>query len=171
MEWYQWLTLFGFTALFGAILVDIYTRVKQGSKKIVDLHKKEKEQNERELIADVVKEVMSPSCSNLELIKDKLVTIETEVEGLKPIKDDVIEIKKEISNITNSDIPLLKCANRDSLRNQLLVVFRQCEEKGYRTTEDIRNFEYMFDSYKKLGGNSFMINIAEEFSHIDHKLD
>lgn len=147
MEWYQWLSLFGFTALFGAILIDIYTRIKQGSKKIVEKKKKE---NKEELVG-IIKGVVQ--------------------EELKPIKKDVVEIKEEITIIKVDDINILRAANRDSLRNQLLVVFRECQSKGYKTVEDTRNFEYMFDSYKNLGGNSFMLDIAEQMKHIPSKVE
>lgn len=147
MEWYQWLTLFGFTALFGAILVDIYTRIKQGSKKIVE---KKKAENKADLTATIK-----------EIVKDEL----------QPVKQSMTDIKNEITIIKVEDIKLLRAANRDSLRNQLLVVFRECQSKGYKTVEDTRNFEYMFESYKNLGGNSFMLDIAEQMKHIPSKVE
>ena len=147
MEWYQWLTLFGFTALFSAILVDIYTRIKQGSKKIVE---KKKAESKAELVATIK-----------DVVQDELL----------PVKQNIADIKNEITIIKAEDIKVLRAANRDSLRNQLLVVFRECQAKGYKTVEDTRNFEYMFESYKNLGGNSFMLDIAEQMKHIPSKVE
>jgi len=178
MEWYQWVMMFGGTALVGLIIADIYIFFKSRSKKAIEKHRHAKEQDERALIADVVKEVMAPSCSNLESIKTEVINVKTDLEELKPIKADVLAVKteilavkKEVTTIKKEDIKLLAAANRDSLRNQLLTVFRECQAKGYKTTEDIRNFEYMFDSYKALGGNSFMIDIAKQMEHIPPKVE
>jgi len=147
MEWYNWLTLFGGSALFGAIAVDIYVKIKYSSKKVIERKKKERDDELGRLISGVVKK------------------------ELEPVKQEISQVKQEITIIKSDDINVLRTANRDSLRNQLLTVFRECQFKGYRTIEDIRNFEYMFDSYKNLGGNSFMINIAEQMEHIPPQID
>lgn len=154
MEWYEWVMMFGGTGLVGLIIADIYLFFKMRGKKAIDKHKEEKELEQRKLIAEVVKEVMAPSCGNLQIIKDELV-----------------EVKREIDEIKTEDIKILKAANRDSLRNQLLNHWRQCKQKGYRTTEDIRNFEYMYESYTKLKGNSFILDIAKQFDELDTKID
>jgi len=132
-------------ALLGAIALDIYVHIKNGSKKIIDKKKQESKQE----LADSVTAVLTPA--------------------LEPIKRDIDELKASVDNIANTDIPQLKDASRDSLRNQLLAVYRHCANLEYRTEEDSENFEYMFESYTGLGGNSFIVSLHEAFRDLPIK--
>ena len=83
MEWYEWVMMFGGTGLVGLIIADIYLFFKMRGKKAIDKHKEEKELEQKKIIAEVVKEVMAPSCGNLQLIKDKIVEIKKKLMELK----------------------------------------------------------------------------------------
>ena len=127
--------------------MDIYTRFKHTSKKMINKRKEEQTED----LVKIVKKVVA--------------------DELEPVKKDITEIKNEISTIKNQDIKVLKVANRDSLRNQLLNVYRDCETKGYQTMEDSKNFLYMLSSYRNLDGNSFIENIAKHMENIPTKMD
>ena len=130
------------SAIFGALAVDIYARVKAGSKKIMKKAKQEKDQELRQTIT------------------------ETLTAAFEPIREDIAIVKRDLNEIVTEDLPQLKRATRDSLRNQLLAVYRHCEKYGGRTLEDTENFEYMFKSYEALGGNSFITTVRDSFLNL-----
>ena len=130
MEWYNWFTLFGGSALLGAIAVDIYIRIKNGGKKAIDKHKDEKLQEEKKLIADVVQEVMAPSCANLAVIKNELT-----------------EIKQELK--TN------KAATVTGLRADLMLLRDRFRDQGFASTNDKAAWMQLYHDYSDLGGNHF----------------
>lgn len=127
------------TSLLGAIVVDIYTRVKRSSKKAIDKHKQEQIDEMRGLIKDTM--------------KDSLVGVSKEVN----------DIKHDVSEIYTKDIPQLREANICSLRDQLTNMFVRCKIQKFRTLQDTENATHMFASYRTLGGNSYVPELMEEF--------
>jgi len=83
------------------------------------------------------------------------------------LKEQLVDIKQDLHSIKAEDLPALKEAVCDSLRNQLLAVYRHCEKLGYRTYEDSQNWEYMYASYIKLGGNTFIIALHDDFNELE----
>ncbi len=72
MQWYEILTLIGFPALGALILGDIYARIKLGGKKF----KQKKNKEQKELIAEVVKAEVTPIKESLQVIGNKINTLE-----------------------------------------------------------------------------------------------
>ena len=141
-------------AVLSAIFVDIYVKIKATSKKAKERKRHEEEEEFREIITESLDKSLQP--------------IETEISN---VAKEVETVKNDVQTIKNKDIDLLKTANCDSLRNQLLAVYRHCKKQGYRTEQDVENFEYMYRSYKALGGNSFIVTIHNEFNEIDVHVD
>lgn len=83
------------------------------------------------------------------------------------LKEQLVDIRQDLHEMKDEDLPAIKEAVRDSLRNQLLAVYRHCEKLGYRTVEDSQNWEHMYSSYVRLGGNSFIVSMHDDFNEID----
>lgn len=52
------------------------------------------------------------------------------------------------------------------LRDRILQLARECIRKGYATLEERENFEAMYESYKSLGGNGVIEDVAEQFHEL-----
>jgi hypothetical protein len=130
------------SAILGAAGVDLYIHFKNKTKKAIE--KKKKEHREE------LKEALLPCIA----------------EAIKPMSDKLDDIDKDVQEIKNEDLPMLKNANRDSLRNQLFAAYRHCDKIGYRTTEDTENFLHMKDSYESLGGNGVIADIHKQFMNL-----
>jgi hypothetical protein len=100
------------SSVFGAMVLDIYLHFKNKGKKAIEKRKKEKQ--------DEFKEVVVPC------IED----------AIKPLSDKLSDVEQKVDAMAGNDLPLLKQANRDSLRNQLFASYRHCAKLGYRTIED-----------------------------------
>ena len=130
------------SAILGAAGVDLYIHFKNKTKKSIERRKKEHQEEMKEAILPCIQE------------------------AIKPIGDKIDDIDNDVREIKNSDIPMLKNANRDSLRNQLFAAYRHCDKIGYRTTEDTENFLHMKESYEKLGGNGVITDIHTQFMNL-----
>lgn len=127
------------TCLIGLIVSDIYVHIKKTSKKVIDIHNKEQEDKVKALI----QETMKGSLTN--------------------ITSEIDDIKHDVSAIYKNDIPTLRLASQASLRDQLTNMFIRCQAQGFRTMRDTENAEHMFTSYKNLGGNSYILELMDEF--------
>lgn len=130
------------SAILGAAGVDLYVHFKNKTKKAIEKHKKERQEE--------LKEALMPCIE----------------EAIKPVSDKIDDIDKDVQQLKNEDLPMLKNANRDSLRNQLFAAYRHCDKIGYRTTEDTENFLHMKESYEKLGGNGVIADIHAQFMNL-----
>lgn len=127
------------TCLAGLIVSDIYVHIKKTGKKAMDKHAQEQEDKMKALIR--------------ETMKDSLNEITAEIE----------DIRHDVSDIYKKDIPDLRIAIQASLRDQLTNMFIRCQAQGFRTMRDTENAEHMFTSYKNLGGNSYILELMDEF--------
>lgn len=127
------------TCLIGLIVSDIYVHIKKTGKKAMDKHAQEQEDKMKALIR--------------ETMKDSLNEITAEIE----------DIRHDVSDIYKKDIPDLRIAIQASLRDQLTNMFIRCQAQGFRTMRDTENAEHMFTSYKNLGGNSYILELMDEF--------
>ena len=93
-------------------------------------------------------------------------------ERRKEIKEVVTEvitpIIKEVE-IINNKTDLNSGANLSTLRNDILTCYYRCVDKGYRNDYDYTNMHDMYDSYKKLQGNSFVKDIMVRFDALPTK--
>jgi hypothetical protein len=137
ITWTQWISLaalivscLGIPTLATLLVTDIHNKKKEDSKQAKDSKKKE--------LMDGVREVVK--------------------EEVKPITDDVKDIKKQLE--------LSSAGTLASLRNDLLIQYRSCCDKGYRTNEDIKNWQDMLEAYHNLGGNSFITELNVLFGKL-----
>ena len=79
---------------------------------------------------------------------------------------EIEQLNRNVNSIVSQDIPVLKEANCSSLRDQLTNNFIRCHAQGYRTQRDTENCEKMYESYKSLGGNSYIKEALEEFREL-----
>ena len=130
------------SGLLGAIILDIYIHIKKGTKKAVERRKKEKQDEFKEIVVPCIEE------------------------AIKPLSDKMTVVEKKVDTIAENDLPVLKQANRDSLRNQLFASYRYCRKTGFRSIEDTKNWESMYESYIALGGNGFIPELKTKFEAI-----
>jgi hypothetical protein len=92
--------------------------------------------------------------------KEELAGVRSVVqEELIPVKQDIKDIKEQVS--------LGSAGTLASLRNDLLDCYYECCNKGYRTADDIKNWQDMLEAYHNLGGNSFITELNVLFGKID----
>jgi hypothetical protein len=80
-------------------------------------------------------------------------------EETDPIRVDIKDIKHQLE--------LNSAGTLASLRNDLLDCYYECCDKGYRTSDDIKNWQDMLIAYHNLGGNSFITEINILFEKLD----
>lgn len=130
------------STVLGVAGTDLYVHFKNKTKKAVEKRKNEKKEE--------FKEVVMPCIT----------------EAIQPLSDKLTDVERKVDNIADNDLPLLKQANRDSLRNQLFASYRHCAKLGYRSVEDTTNWDAMYDSYIALGGNGFIPELYTKFHAI-----
>ena len=82
------------------------------------------------------------------------------------IKEEITPLRKEVKDI-QQQLEINKEGTKAGLRNDLLNSYYSCSKKGYRTNEDIMNWEDMTEAYYNLGGNSFIVEIDKIINSID----
>jgi hypothetical protein len=112
---------------------------------VTDIHNKRKENSQQ--AKDVKKKELMDGVK--EVVKEEI----------QPIKDDIKDIKLKVE--------LSSAGTLASLRNDLLDCYYECCNKGYRTADDIKNWQDMLEAYHNLGGNSFITEINLLFSKLD----
>ena len=127
MELYQILCLIGIPTLSTLIVTAIFNWVLNGSKRA-------KEQRSAERKADL-KELFD--------------------EFIVPMDNKTNEMNTKIDNM-HSDLKKVSIGTLASLRNDLLECYYSCKKKGYRNTDDTKNFNRMFNAYIDLGGNDII---------------
>ena len=92
--------------------------------------------------------------------KERLVEMQNLI---KPVQDDMIEIKELINKIADGTL--------STLRNDITACYYRCREKGYRNDYDYQNIHDMDDAYNDLGGNSYIADIMDRFDDLPVKED
>ena len=83
-------------------------------------------------------------------------TVNTVMEEIvQPLLDGQTEIKNKLAVMEDGMVA--------TLRNDLLHSYDFCAKQGYRTAEDTQNWTHMYESYKALGGNSFVDSLKVDF--------
>lgn len=130
-----WLTIF--LALGGSTLIALVVQgiahliSERGKRKAREIEEAVQEKRQRERIQEM-----------RDVIKEEV----------NPIKGQVDSIAQMVNALQTEDISVLKEANKDSLRNQLYILYDRCYL--YKTDDDIENEAHMFKSYTALNGNS-----------------
>jgi hypothetical protein len=82
---------------------------------------------------------------------------------LKPIKEDIKLIKQQIQDLEKGEL--------SSLRADLVQSFNLVVSKGYRTINDTQSWLSMYESYKGLGGNSFIDRLKGDFESLPTEME
>ena len=101
-------------------------------------------------------------------LRDKLVdwirkitskdVMEKKLDGLTALVEKSITQNEEMKEHLNIQNEALKA----NIRNSILVIYYTQVQKGYMTTLDLSNLTELYDSYKALGGNSFVKKCVEQ---------
>lgn len=84
------------------------------------------------------------------------------------IQDELRPLNKTVK-VMESKINLVADGTESSLRNDIKDCFYSCSDKGYRNDYDFKNMHDLYDSYKRLGGNSFIEDIMHRFEALPPK--
>ena len=80
--------------------------------------------------------------------------------------NELIATIKENNKPIEEKIDLIALGTQATLRNDLLNCYYACDQKGYKTYEDIQNFADMYEAYHNLHGNSFIEQTAKIFAKL-----
>lgn len=105
--------------------------------------------------ADVIAHIKAQSKKHKERIAvdQEIVTKKIVAEENKNIEKAISTCNQKLDSMRAEDLSPLKKASRDSLRYNLYEIYDKCEERGWRTKDEISSESEMFDSYKALKGN------------------
>ena len=99
----------------------------------------------------------------------------TEDTDIATIKTDLKECLDKMnalivsSNSHGTDIRLLQEAALSNTRYNMLVMFQKVSEKGFITPDELSIWTYMFDVYRSLGGNSFVMALHDKINALPVK--
>lgn len=141
MEWYQILSLCGIPTLVGLIVADIYARIKLDGKKHVQKRKQERIEEIQEAIKDPIQKILDDYNPKLQKIE-------------------------QTQNSISNRIRIMEDSDICVLRNGLLNSYTYCEKQGFRSTDDTESWMHMYESYKALGGNSFIDRLKQDFEKL-----
>ena len=119
VEWYTWFSILGGSTLLGAIVMDIYARIKYNGKKVLDKNKKEKEEKEQKIISDIVDKSM-------ETVKKDIAQINVKLDGIK------------------TDLDSNKSATVTGLRTDLMILRDRFRAQGFASRNDKAAWEQLY---------------------------
>ncbi|MBS5784592.1 MAG: hypothetical protein KID04_17180 [Clostridium sp.] len=56
------------------------------------------------------------------------------------------------------------------MHDRIFAIYAECQKKGYATVEDLRNLEYLYKPYHKLGGNGTGTELYERIKKMPTEL-
>lgn len=80
---------------------------------------------------------------------------------IEPLTNNISELQKSIEYISEGTL--------SSLRNDILICYYRCVEKGYRNDYDMTNMVDMYHAYVTLHGNSFVKDVMDRFKSLPSK--
>ncbi len=89
-------------------------------------------------------------------------------EELIPVREDIKGVDARISRVEDNQ-EILKSGNIAALKNDILDAYYKCNKKGYRNDYDYQTVHTSFESYKGLGGNSFIEDVVARFDNLPTK--
>lgn len=138
MDWYQILCLVGIPTLSTLIMTAIFNHITNSSKKAKEQRSAERKSDLKELFDEFI----------------------------LPMNGKTNEMDKKIDEM-HSDLRKVSVGTLASLRNDLLECYYNCKKKGYRNTDDTKNFNRMFNAYIDLGGNDIIEHdVAPSFHNL-----
>lgn len=81
------------------------------------------------------------------------------------IKEEIHPIEEKVDNLSNQ-MAKIGDGTMSSLRNNIYKYYLGCAEKGYRDDIDHLNMHEMNESYRGLGGNSFIKDVMKRFDSL-----
>lgn len=89
-------------------------------------------------------------------------------EELVPVRADIKGVDDRVSRVEDSQ-EILKSGSLSALKNDILDAYYKCNKKGYRNDYDYQTVHTSFESYKGLGGNSFIVDVVSRFDNLPTK--
>lgn len=89
-------------------------------------------------------------------------------EELVPVREDIKGVADRVSRVEGNQ-EILKSGSISALKNDILDVYYKCNKKGYRNDYDYQTVHTSFESYKGLGGNSFIVDVVFRFDNLPTK--
>lgn len=86
-------------------------------------------------------------------------------EMAQPIVDTFVERLDRLED----KIDAIGDGTLSTLRNEILSCYYKCSDKQYRNNNDYTNIHDMYESYKRLNGNSFVADVIERFDALPAK--
>lgn len=84
------------------------------------------------------------------------------------IQQEMVPLNERLSQV--EAMLKINCEGTQAgLRNDLLKLYYDCVNKGFKTRYDAENFCDMYVAYTKLGGNSFIHEVSEWFKEVPNK--
>ena len=90
--------------------------------------------------------------------EEKKMMLDIVTEAINPLKSQLSRIETKLSLVEES--------SQASLRNDLLKSYKECSDKGFRSSEETQNWFKMYQAYHNLGGNSFIDQTKVDFNQI-----
>lgn len=92
-------------------------------------------------------------------------TLEKKIDGLTVLVEKTVQQNDELKAALAMQDEALKA----NIRNSILCIYNTQIQKGYMTTFDLSNLAELYDSYKALGGNSFVHKCVEQLEELPVK--
>ena len=138
MDWYHVVSLIITTLAVPTLIGLIWKEIVEYKKKKKEESAKDKKEKEEKKLVDNIETAVS--------------------KAIAPVEQKLDRIEGRLSLVENS--------SQASLRNDLLKCYRECSDKGYRTSEDTQNWFKMYQAYHDLKGNSFIDQTKIDFNNI-----
>jgi len=150
-----WLTIIlalGGSALISSVIGFLMARLLRSLFEAKDAEKEEKKKKEDADKADLEKYRYEKERQQQYKDIEKL---------LRPIEEKLNIITKQLSATSEGTLA--------SLRNDILLYYYKCCDKGYRNDYDYQNIHDLYDAYDGLGGNSFINDVMKRFDTLPIK--
>lgn len=99
--------------------------------------------------------------------KRKMEEFREKLETLQVTVDNITAIGKK----NNEDIGKVANATKTTESYRLEIDLTQAVERGYRTREESRRIEPLYQSYKELGGNGYIEDLHNQFVKLPIKTE
>lgn len=150
-----WLTIIlalGGSALISSVIGFLMARLLRSLFEAKDAEKEEKKKKEDADKADLEK---------YRYEKERQQQYEDIEKLLRPIEEKLNIITKQLAATSEGTLA--------SLRNDILLCYYKCCDKGYRNDYDYQNIHDLYDAYDGLGGNSFINDVMKRFDTLPIK--
>lgn len=95
-------------------------------------------------------------------LEDKEVAMSKDIEELKRLVSEMIELQKD----AKEDTKIMQRSLRDSLRNSIICIYNRYEELGYIPIHERENLHHLVEEYYALKGNGVIPSLVEKLDSL-----